>query len=120
MPSQGGPDIEWATFDPDAIPALVSEGKTVVVSMTAQWCITCKVNDKTTWETPQVIEALSGSVVPMKGDWTKPDPRIYDFLKSHGRYGIPFTVVYAPTAPDGTVLPDVLTPSIVLSAVGID
>ena len=45
----------------------------------------------------------------MQADWTNPDPKIADFLGRHGRYGIPFNIVYGPGAPAGIVLPELLT-----------
>ena len=52
----------------------------------------------------------------MKADWTKPDPVISDYLKSFGRYGIPFNVVYGPAMPQGVPLSEILTESAVLAA----
>ncbi|HCH56660.1 MAG TPA: hypothetical protein DEV64_06185, partial [Rhodospirillaceae bacterium] len=65
----------------------------------------------------QVAEILvAGSVIAMKADWTKPDPVVTAYLKSYGRFGIPFNVVYGPTAPRGVPLPEILTESAVLAA----
>ena len=52
----------------------------------------------------------------MKADWTRRDDAITDYLASFGRYGIPFNVVYGPTAPGGVPLPELLTSSAVVSA----
>jgi suppressor for copper-sensitivity B len=52
----------------------------------------------------------------MRADWTRRDARIGDFLKTYGRYGIPFNVVYGPAAPGGVALPELLTGSAVLDA----
>ena len=53
----------------------------------------------------------------MRADWTRPDPRIADYLASFGRYGIPFNVVYGPAAPAGIPLPELLTGDTVLAAI---
>ena len=53
----------------------------------------------------------------MQADWTNPDPVISDFLAEHGRYGIPFNIVYGPRRPEGIVLPELLTTGAVLSAI---
>ena len=50
----------------------------------------------------------------MQADWTNPDPTIADFLGRHGRYGIPFNIVYGPGAPAGIVLPELLTTEAVI------
>ena len=54
--------------------------------------------------------------VAMGADWTRPDPIIAAYLKSFGRYGIPFNAVYGPGAPEGIALSEILTPGDVLSA----
>jgi len=63
------------------------------------------------------LAALQGDkVVAMQADWTRPDPAISDFLARHQRYGIPFNAVYGPGAPDGIVLPELLSQNEVLDA----
>ena len=52
----------------------------------------------------------------MQGDWTSPDAAIQAYLARHGRYGIPFNAVYGPAAPDGILLPELLTREAVLAA----
>jgi suppressor for copper-sensitivity B len=54
--------------------------------------------------------------VPMRADWTRPDPAINEYLRSFGRYGIPFNAVYGPGAPQGIALPELLTADAVLDA----
>ncbi|MCS4090080.1 thioredoxin family protein [Rhizobium sp. BK176] len=102
--------IAWTSFRPGEIQGLVAEGKTVLVYMTADWCITCKVNDRTTWRDDATVSLVNRSAVAMKADWTRPDPVISEFLKENGRFGIPFTVIYTPDANRGTILPEILTP----------
>ena len=64
----------------------------------------------------RVAEILgAGRIIAMKADWTKPDPAISAYLKSFGRYGIPFNVIYGPDAPGGVPLPEILTESSVLA-----
>lgn len=103
--------IRWQEFSPETIHALVADNKTVVVNITADWCLTCKVNDRTTWSNTETIDLVERNTIPMKADWTRPDPSILKFLRSHGRFGIPFTIVYSPRNPEGTVLPEILSPS---------
>jgi suppressor for copper-sensitivity B len=52
----------------------------------------------------------------MQGDWTLPNARISDYLASYGRYGLPFDAVYGPGAPEGIVLPELLTEATVIEA----
>ena len=119
-PFQGGAEQEagWERFDADAIKSLVSQGRTVMVDITADWCLTCQANKRLVLERGPVGQLLaSKTIVPMKGDWTRPDPQIAAFLARYGRYGIPFNIVYGPAAPAGIVLPELLTDAAVTDAV---
>lgn len=107
--------IPWRRFERAAIGRLVSEGKTVFVDVTAAWCITCKANKALVLERGSVAAALNDpEVVAMVADWTRPDEDIARYLRSYGRYGIPFNIVYGPNAPDGIVLSEILTASDVM------
>jgi suppressor for copper-sensitivity B len=107
----------WRTFDRLAILRLVAEGKTVFVDVTAEWCLTCQVNKKLVVGNDSVAARLKApDVVALRADWTRPDPAIADYLASHGRYGIPFNVVYGPGKPGGIVLPELLTVGSVIEA----
>jgi len=108
--------ILWQSFDDRAIRSLVGEGRTVLVDVTASWCVTCKVNKALALDSAEVNERLRADVVPMQGDWTKPDERISAYLQTFGRYGIPFNVVYGPGAPNGIVLPELLSKTAVIDA----
>jgi suppressor for copper-sensitivity B len=107
----------WAAFDESSIAALVGEGKTVFVDVTADWCVTCIVNKRLVVESAAVNARLTGpDVVPMQADWTRPDDRIARYLAANQRYGIPFNAVYGPRAPEGILLPELLTERAVLEA----
>jgi len=107
----------WRPFDQAAIARLVGEGRTVLVDVTAEWCITCRVNKFAVLETGVVSRLLDeGTVVPMQADWTRPNQQIAEYLARHERYGIPFNIVYGPKAPNGILLPELLTEDAVLSA----
>ena len=96
----------------------MAEGRVVLVDVTADWCITCRVNKKLVLDTQPVAGLLaSGEVVPVRADWTNPDPAIVTYLASFGRYGIPFNAVYGPGAPEGIPLPELLSVEAVTSAV---
>jgi suppressor for copper-sensitivity B len=108
--------IRWQKFDPNAIDALVKDGKTVFVDISADWCLTCKVNERGVLSSASVV-AVIGKTVPMKGDWTRPDEEIARYLKGYERFGIPFYVVIGPSAKDGILLPELLTEDAVREAV---
>ncbi|MFC6686344.1 protein-disulfide reductase DsbD family protein [Jhaorihella thermophila] len=113
-----GQEIDWIPFDRGDIARRVSRGQIVFLDITADWCITCKANKTLVINRDPVAGILNGGgdVVPMQADWTRPDDRIARFLRDHGRYGIPFNAVYGPEAPDGVLLPEVLTADLVLDA----
>ena len=109
-------DKIWRKFDLAAVQNEVAKGNTVLVDVTADWCLTCQVNKSLVLNRGAVAEILGdGRIIAMKADWTKPDPAISAYLKSFGRYGIPFNVVYGPAMPQGVPLPEILTEAIVLA-----
>lgn len=111
------PDAFWQPFDQPAIAALVGEGRTVFVDVTADWCITCEVNKRLVLRREPVLARLADpALIAMQADWTQPDDGIAAYLASFGRYGIPFNVVYGPGAPAGIVLPELLDRDAVLEA----
>lgn len=98
-----------APYSAARLDALRAEGRTVFVNMTADWCVTCKFNEKRVLDTDGFRSLLARhDAVYMKGDWTNVDPAITAFLEAHGAVGVPLYVVIAPGRPD-TVLPTVLT-----------
>ena len=101
--------ISWTPFDPAVAAALRVEGRPVFIDITADWCFTCKVNERLVLETEPVATAFKArGVVAMKGDWTNRDPKIGDFLAAHSRYGIPFYVLLRP-GQEPLLLPELLT-----------
>jgi suppressor for copper-sensitivity B len=108
-------DRVWRPFDPAAIPLLVADGKVVFVDVTAEWCITCQVNNKLVLTRGASRVLLSDpNVVAMRADWTNPDERIARYLASFNRFGIPFNVIYGAVAPNGLALPELLKESVVV------
>ncbi|WP_340110559.1 protein-disulfide reductase DsbD family protein [Pikeienuella sp. HZG-20] len=101
---------DWTSFDRSLIAGRVSRGEVVFVDITADWCLTCKANKALVLDREPVASALRApGVVAMQADWTRPDESVSRYLESFGRYGIPFNVVYGPGAPEGVVLPELLT-----------
>lgn len=89
--------IQWVEFDRDRAESLAHEGMLVFVDVTADWCFTCKYNERVVLETEPVADAFERhAVVPMKADWTNRNDTIARFLADHGRYGIPFYMLYRP------------------------
>ncbi len=113
-------NVAWQSFDEAALDNYVKQGKTVFVDITADWCVNCKANKQFTLARDDIKNCLFSdpNVVAMRADWTSPNPKIADFLKKHGRYGIPFNAVFGPASPDGVILPELLTPGIVKDGLG--
>jgi thiol:disulfide interchange protein DsbD len=103
-------------FSEAKLDALRMQGRPVLVNMTAAWCISCQVNERTTLARETVRTALSArGVTYLKGDWTNQNPEITAFLARHGRSGVPLYLLYAgQDAP--VVLPQILTEGIMLDA----
>ncbi|MGE0109331.1 MAG: protein-disulfide reductase DsbD family protein [Bdellovibrionales bacterium] len=112
----------WHAFEEAAIERSVLEGKTVFVDVGADWCLTCKMNKRFALADERVTKRLfhDTNVIAMQGDWTNPDPVITDFLRKYERFGVPFNIVFNKMNPAGLVLPEILTPDIVLKALGPD
>ena len=116
--TETAPEGLWKIFDAAAIPSLVATGHVVVVDVTADWCLTCKVNETLVLDTAEIVALLrSDNVVAMRADWTRPNDAITRYLASFGRYGIPFNAVYGPGAPQGIALPELLTKDAVERAI---
>ncbi|HEY5908052.1 MAG TPA: thioredoxin family protein, partial [Vicinamibacteria bacterium] len=86
------------------------------VDFTAAWCLTCQVNERVALARPDVVERFRREgIVALRADWTRRDDHITEALAAYGREGVPVYVLYGP---DGAprILPELLTPGIVLSA----
>ncbi|SDR04483.1 Thiol:disulfide interchange protein DsbD [Pseudoxanthomonas sp. CF385] len=101
---------DHVAYSAEALGTLRAEGRIVFVDMTADWCVTCKANEKTVLNTPAFRELLTThDAVMMTGDWTNVDPAITAFLEEHGAVGVPLYVMYPRGGGAGEVLPTVLT-----------
>lgn len=119
MDHTGG--IAWRPYSRVAVQQALDAGKPVFVDFTADWCLTCKFNEKTAIERPAVIAAFrSQHIVAFKADWTKKNPEITEALRAFGRVGVPLYVFY-PTGKPKTpvILPEILTESIVLKSLSV-
>jgi thiol:disulfide interchange protein DsbD len=109
-------DDMWTPYSPALLESL--HGKNVFVNMTADWCLTCKVNERLVFDDPEIIKLLkSKNINLLKGDWTERNEEITLFLNRFQRVGVPFYVLYSPRHPDGLSLPEVLTKNILKSRI---
>jgi thiol:disulfide interchange protein DsbD len=111
-------EIDWQPWTEEAVQAELAKGRVVLVDFTADWCITCKVNERTILSSDEVKKAVADNNVAMfKADWTEPDERIRAKLSEFGKGGVPMYLVYHPDrAQNPKVLPEVLTKDIVISS----
>jgi DsbC/DsbD-like thiol-disulfide interchange protein/cytochrome c biogenesis protein CcdA len=107
------------SFSPERLAALRAAGKPVFLYFTADWCLTCKVNEAGAIANADVGKAFShAGVTVMAGDWTHGDPVITRFLETLGRSGVPLYLYYAPGGKDAQLLPQLLTPATLTALVG--
>lgn len=119
QPTLAAPErvLDSEPFTEARLAALQQEGRRVFVYFTADWCVTCKVNEKVALEREQVAGAFADRhVAVLVGDWTRGDPAIGRFLEKHGRSGVPLYLYFEPGKPV-EVLPQVLTPARLVSMV---
>lgn len=101
-------------FDLARLERLRRDGKPVFLYFTADWCLTCKVNEKAAIEREEVVDAFDkAGITVMVGDWTNGDPTITRFLESRGRSGVPLYLFYKARG-EPVELPQVLTPATLL------
>src|SRR5271165_2017032 len=119
--SKGGAQAadQWQPYDAAAVARLTASGRPLLVNFTANWCLTCLVNERNAFADPEVQEIFrSKGVTLMKGDWTTRDPAITQALAAFGRAGVPLYLVYNSKAGSSApvILPQLLTAGAVKSA----
>ena len=102
-------DVIWQPFREEEIMRHVIKGKVVLVDITADWCLTCKFNKLNVLHSPEIMVLLKrGDVIGLRGDLTKPDEVILDYMRRKNRFAIPFNAVYGPGAPHGILTSELL------------
>jgi len=114
----GGDVLASSRFDRERVSEELREGRPVFVYFTADWCITCKVNERVVLADPAIRDELNRlRVASFKGDWTHRDETIRAELARFGKAGVPLYLVYDPDRPEEPViLPEVLTVQLLLEA----
>jgi thiol:disulfide interchange protein DsbD len=117
---RAGDLIPWEPYTPDRLAALRARGVPVFLNVTADWCITCLVNERVALRSPEVAAGFADrGVAYLKADWTRRDPQITKMLGSFDRSGVPLYLLYPVSgarALPAQVLPQILTERVVLEA----
>ncbi len=115
LPGEPGA-IDWQPYTVAKLDGALNSGKTVFLDFTAEWCLTCKVNERTVLDSKPVVDKMKAlNIVAIKADWTTQNPQISSLLAKFNRFGVPLYVIFPagkPTQP--IVLPEVLSPELVL------
>jgi thiol:disulfide interchange protein DsbD len=110
--------VQWEPWSRARIAQLQSDERPIYVDFTARWCATCQANKKLVFGSQKVRDVFRDpNIALLKGDWTNSDPLITEELAKWGRSAVPFNLLYLPGRSEPVVLPELLTPSIVLDAV---
>ena len=116
-PKQTGTAQLWQPWSEATLTELRRQQRPVFVDVTADWCVTCKVNKQLVLDRVSVQQAFQAAdVVLLQADWTRPDDTIADYLLKHGRFGIPFNILYLPDQPEPVIFPELLSAEKILSA----
>jgi thiol:disulfide interchange protein/DsbC/DsbD-like thiol-disulfide interchange protein len=106
-------------FSTARLAALRAAGKPAFVDLTADWCVTCLLNERVALDQAAVRAGFRrAGVTYLVGDWTRGDSDITAYLKTHGRDGVPLYIYYPPGGAAPVTLPQILTPGLVLSTIG--
>jgi thiol:disulfide interchange protein DsbD len=109
----------WQPWSAEGVSRAQAAGQPVLVDFTAKWCLSCQVNERVALERPEVQKALQDANVALfKADWTRHDEAITETLTALGRSGVPAYALYVPGRSQPELLPEVLTPGIVIDALG--
>lgn len=118
--SAEAPDIHRSEPWSEArLAALRAEGRPVFVNFTADWCVSCKVNEAAAIDREDTAEAFrAGNVAVLVADWTNADAAIARELERHGRNSVPLYLWYPAGGGEPEILPQILTPDMLTSRAG--
>ena len=113
--SSSSEGINWEPFSDELVNDLVDSGKPVFIDFTAAWCLSCQVNEKVTFSSSEVQQAIKDlDIITIKADWTSRDEKITNALAQFGRNSVPLYVYFPGENKEPILLPEIITPGIVL------
>jgi len=107
----------WQDYSPQRLDALRNQGAAVFVNMSADWCITCLVNERVAMGDKFYASLKSNNVTYLKGDWTFKDPQITQLLNQYNRNGVPLYLLFSSDSKEAEVLPQILTESLLVDKI---
>lgn len=100
---------KWQPYSPERLAQLRGKGQPVFINLTADWCITCLVNERTTLDTEAFYQTLEqNNIAYLKGDWTDSDPEITKLLNQYQRSGVPLYLLFPRGMKEAHILPQIL------------
>jgi thiol:disulfide interchange protein DsbD len=113
------PARSWETWSQQRVDELRQRGEPVFLDFTAKWCLSCQVNERVALDNPGVQKKFEqAGIVTLRADWTDGSDAIARALAGFGRASVPLYVFYPRGGGDAVILPEILTPGIVLAAIG--
>jgi suppressor for copper-sensitivity B len=110
----------WLNLTNVNIKNMIKENKIVFVDITADWCATCQFNKINVINSKKIKKVFKdNNIVKVRGDWTKPNQQIREYLDSYKRFGIPFNILYNASYPEGIILSELLTKSEIIDTIEI-
>ena len=112
--------LVWQKFDETLLNKQIENGDLILLDFTASWCVTCQVNKITTLDSKKLKDfIIQNNVKIMRGDWSKRDKDILEFISKYGRFGIPVNIVFGPRDGKGVILPEILSKDIVINQLNL-
>jgi len=109
-------DQNWQNFNSINIEELIRDNNIVFIDITADWCATCQYNKINVLNKKEVKDIFKkNNIILVRGDWTKPNEKINQFLNKYNRFGIPFNAFYSKKYTDGILLSELLSEKEILN-----
>lgn len=118
MSQKSTDDLPWVPFNAQELKQLRNDNRTVLIDFSAEWCLTCKTNEKFALNTPETLEMIKKhNIVPMYADYTDYSPTIKEWLDTFKSVSIPLTVIFPANRPNKPIIiPDLYTQATLLEA----
>ena len=116
--AEAAAETRWEPWSQARLDALRQAGTPVFLDFTAKWCLSCQVNEKVALDNPAVLKGFDAAgIVTLRADWTDSSDAIARALAAFGRASVPLYVFYPRGGKEPVILPEILTPGIVLQAI---